>query len=312
MDEQHGNHEHHAGGRDVDAYIIAASVLVSAIILSAVVLSVGGNAVVSLQSINAKVTDLKAAVAVLAKPTASPTPTAVPTPGPTVIPSAPPAPNYEGKLGAISLEGRPVEGKEDARFTLVEFSDFECPYCGRFVTDSLPGLKPLVDDGTLKIVFKQFPLDISCNPLMQRQLHGNACNASVASLCAQEQGKFWEMHDKLFANQQALSADDLNKYAREIGLDGSEFSSCLNASNFTAEIVEDVQEGSAAGVGGTPAFLLFVPSKLPQSKLSAIASAAGVYAQGISFLEGPDGKTVVRIVGALPADVFKAVMDNAG
>ncbi len=313
MDEQHVHHEHHAGGRGDGAYVIAASVLVSAIILSAVVLSVAGNAAASLQSINSKVSELKSAVALLSKPAAAPTalPTSIPTAGPTVVPSAPPAPAYEGTLADITIEGRPVEGEPSANFTLVEFSDFECPYCGKFFTDSMPGLEPFVESGELKIVFKQFPLDNTCNPLMQRQLHSSACRAATASLCAHEQGKFWEMHDKLFANQQALSADDLNGYAKGMGLEESGFASCLEANNKTVEIVEDIREGSSAGIAGTPAFLLYLPSRLPQERLSDIASAAGVYAQGLSFLESQDGKTVVRIVGALPADVFKAVLDNA-
>ena len=111
-----------------------------------------------------------------------------------------------------SVADAPSLGRADAPVTLVEFSDFQCPFCGRFFATTLPALKKdYIDTGKLRYVFRDFPLD---------QLHPNARKAAEAAHCAGEQGKYWEMHDVLFQNQRALAPSQLTEYARAVGVAG--------------------------------------------------------------------------------------------
>ncbi|MFH1199507.1 MAG: thioredoxin domain-containing protein [Candidatus Micrarchaeota archaeon] len=295
-------------GKNDGAYIIAASILVCAVIFSAVALSTAGNLNVALQSLSSQLAGIKSAIASVAIPSA--------------VPSAPPdatatpQPGLAGKIGGVTMQGRPVQGNS-TKVAIVEFSDFQCPFCESFYTQSLPAIKPYVESGKARLVFKQFPLDIACNNLMTQQLHPNACRAATASLCAFDEGKFWPMHDKLFENQQALSQADLEKYAAAIGLDAAKFSSCLNQSNAyanqsnsSAVIAQDIAEGAQLGISGTPGFLIYTSSSPTPELLAKIAASAGGLASEIELLEGPDGNLVVRIVGALPGEAFTAVLDN--
>ncbi|HIH11582.1 TPA: DsbA family protein [Candidatus Woesearchaeota archaeon] len=144
-----------------------------------------------------------------------------------------------------------VLGKKDAPVTIVEFSDYQCPFCGRFFEQTLPELKKnYVDTGKVKIVFKDFPLSF----------HPEAEPAAIAANCAGEQGKYYPFHDKVFANQESISADNYKKWARELGLNMANFEKCLQDPKQKEEIRKDLQEGTAAGVQGTPAF--FVNGKL--------------------------------------------------
>jgi len=138
----------------------------------------------------------------------------------------------------------PAKGPENAPVTIIEFSDFECPFCGR-VTPTLEQVLANYGD-QVRLVFRQFPLT----------MHPHAQKAAEASLCAREQGKFWEMHDAMFADQKALGVDQLKAKAGELGLDAEAFGTCLDEGRFAAKIAADVADGTKAGVGGTPA--LFV------------------------------------------------------
>jgi len=142
-----------------------------------------------------------------------------------------------------------VSGNFDAKVTLVEFSDFECPFCVKLE----PTLKQLLNDynGKIRLVYKQNPL----------AMHKNAEKAAEASECASEQGKFWEYHDKLFGlNGQGLSIDVLKKIAADLGLDANQFNSCLDSGKFTDKIAKDMAEAKTKGVTGAPA--TFVNGKL--------------------------------------------------
>ena len=109
----------------------------------------------------------------------------------------------------ISIEGEPVLGNSDAPVTFVEISDFQCPYCGKFARETFTQIKKeYIDNGKVNAVFKNFPLPS----------HTYSQKAAEAGECANEQGKFWEYQEKLFANQSALSITDLKKYAQELGL----------------------------------------------------------------------------------------------
>ncbi len=147
----------------------------------------------------------------------------------------------------ISVDDDAVKGDPNAKVTIVEFSDFQCPFCGRFFRDTLPSIeKEYVATGKVKMVFRDFPLSF----------HENAQKAAEAAECAHEQGKFWEMHDKLYNNQQALAVSDLKKYAADLKLDTTKFNSCLDSSKYKQETQNDEADGQKYGVSGTPAFFI--------------------------------------------------------
>ena len=142
-------------------------------------------------------------------------------------------------------EKAPSKGPRSAPFTLVEFSDFQCPFCSRF----FPTLKQLEQQygDTLRIVYRQYPLT---------KLHPYAFKAAEASLCASEQGKFWEMHDLLFQDQARISVNDLKVKASRLGLNQKKFDTCLDSGQFASQVQEDLDEGAQIGVDGTPALFL--------------------------------------------------------
>ena len=163
----------------------------------------------------------------------------------------------------IKIGDAPVKGPASAKVTVIEFSDFQCPFCGRVN----PTLKEIEDQykGKIKIAFRNLPLPF----------HDKAHLAAEAALAANEQGKFWAMHDKLFANQQALDRPSLEKYAQELGLNMNKFTAALDSGKFKDKVDSDAKEGAAVGATGTPTF----------------------------FING------TRLVGAQPADKFKEVID---
>lgn len=162
----------------------------------------------------------------------------------------------------VSIEGSPVLGEGEAPVTLVEFSDFHCPYCKR-VEDTLKAL--LTQYGTkVKLVYRQFPI---------QGLHPQARRAAEASLCAHDQGKFWEYHDILFEQSPKAADDDLKSYAEQVGLDSKKFSSCLFRSVHHETVQRDLDEGNRLGLEGTPAFFIngrFINGAQPLEKFVQI------------------------------------------
>jgi protein-disulfide isomerase len=138
----------------------------------------------------------------------------------------------------------PSRGPEQAKVTIVEFSDFQCPYCGREYGVIEKLMKDY--DGKVRLVFRNFPLEF----------HPFAAKAAEAAECAADQGKFWQLHDKMFTNQDKLAVDDLKRYAKDIGLDTGKFDKCLDSGEKQAAVAEDQKAGQAAGVSGTPAFFV--------------------------------------------------------
>ena len=138
----------------------------------------------------------------------------------------------------------PSRGPDNATVTIVEFSDFQCPYCGRVV----PTVEKLMKDydGKVRLVFRHFPLSF----------HPFAAKAAEAGACAADQGKFWQMHDKMFGNQQKLAVDDLKAFAKDIGLDQGKFDKCLDSGEKAPLVSADEKDGEQAGVSGTPAFFI--------------------------------------------------------
>jgi len=144
----------------------------------------------------------------------------------------------------LAINGAPFKGAEKPKITLVEFSDFQCPYCSRAIAEVDTILKAYPKD--IKLVFKQFPLEI----------HSEAQLAAEASLAANAQGKFWPMHDKMFANFRKLSRDNVFLWAKESGLDMDKFKADIQSGKFRTVVEKDVKDGFEAGVQGTPTFFI--------------------------------------------------------
>jgi protein-disulfide isomerase len=177
-----------------------------------------------------------------------------------------------------SVAGAPTLGRADAPVTVVEFSDYQCPFCGRFFATVLPALKSeYMDAGKVRYVFRDYPLD---------QLHPLARKAAEAAHCAGEQGRYWEMHDALFQNQRSLSPPQLGEHARALGLDSARFEECLSSGRYAAQIERGLADGAAAGVQGTPGFVIG-------------RTKAGDVVEG----------TPVR--GAQPLETFRQIIDRA-
>ena len=145
------------------------------------------------------------------------------------------------KRYSVDLKGAPAMGPEDATVTVVEFSDFQCPFCAR-VMPTLKRVKETYGD-QVQIVWKNFPLTA---------IHPQAFGAAQAGQCAQEQGMFWEYHDRLFANQQALEPDSLKTHAAAVGLDAAAFSACLDTAKYADLVQEQMGIGTSLGVSSTP------------------------------------------------------------
>src|SRR5262249_23608448 len=145
----------------------------------------------------------------------------------------------------IETAGYPSLGPNNAPITIIEFSDFECPFCGGL----FPTLKQIEKEyaDKVRVVYRQFPLTT---------VHPHAEKAAEASLCALEQQHFWEFHDSMFSNQRELTVDDLKKRAVDMKLDTGKFNECIDSGRQVAAIQKDVQEGSRAGVTGTPAMFI--------------------------------------------------------
>lgn len=174
-----------------------------------------------------------------------------------------------GDAAAVTVEGTdPALGAAHAKVTLVMFEDFECPFCGRFSRETLPRLLTReVKDGTLRIVWKDFPLSI----------HSHAAKAHEAARCAQAGGKFWEYHDLLFRNQDNLDISDLKRYARDVGLSGGQFDACLDSGKGAPLVKASQAEGFAAGVSGTPSFVIngrLIAGALPYETFESVISSA--------------------------------------
>ena len=134
-----------------------------------------------------------------------------------------------------------ARGPKDAKVTIVEYSDFQCPFCSRFHESMQEVMKNY--EGKVRWVYRHFPLD---------SIHPYARQASEATECANDQGKFWEYNDKLFANQQSIAPAYFTTLAKELGLDEKTFGDCLSSGKYKDKVEKQLQEGLAAGVQGTP------------------------------------------------------------
>lgn len=179
----------------------------------------------------------------------------------------------------ISIDDDPIIGNEDAPITIIEFSDFQCPFCARFHTQTLPLiLEEYIQEGKVRLVFRDFPI---------QSIHPNALPASIAANCAKEQDKFKEMHDALFENQSEWNRQDttnalalFSQYAAGMKLEQDVFDACLTSGKYIEEIRRDLDDGRNYGVSGTPGFFV-----------------------------GNDQVGYVELKGAQPFESFKKIID---
>ncbi len=154
----------------------------------------------------------------------------------------------EKSTGIVGVTGGAVLGKSDAPVTIVEFSDYQCPFCRRYSLTVFPILKrEYIDTGKVRYVFRDFPLT---------SIHQQAEKAHESAHCAGESNKYWEMHDVLFEKQNDLMVPSLKHYAEELGLDSTTFEECLDSGKYQVAIQKDVEDGGAAGIRGTPSFFV--------------------------------------------------------
>jgi protein-disulfide isomerase len=155
----------------------------------------------------------------------------------------------------IDVGQNPFKGGADAKVAIVLFSDFQCSYCQNFELNTLPQIESTYGN-SIKIYFRNFPLT---------QLHPNAMSAAMAAECANEQGKFWEMHDYLFNDQNGWSVAGALKfqdYATAIGLNTTQFINCLSSNKYQSLITQDMADGISYGIQGTPT--IFINGKMIQ------------------------------------------------
>jgi protein-disulfide isomerase len=150
-------------------------------------------------------------------------------------------------VATLNVKGEPFKGDQSARIAIVEYSDFECPFCGKYTREIYPQIiDRYVKTGKVRYYFRDLPLPI----------HANAMPAAIAARCAGDQGKFWEMHDSLFAHQSALSPKDFADRAATLGLDQAKFSDCIGTAKYGAAIRKVVAGARQMGIDGTPAFAI--------------------------------------------------------
>ena len=162
---------------------------------------------------------------------------------------------------AVDSNGFPAQGPATAPVTIVEFSDFQCPYCSK-LRPELEQVKAKYGD-KVRIVFRQFPL----------AMHQNAQKAAEAALCANDQGKFWQMHDAMFGDQAGLAPEGLKAKAKAIGLNEQTFAACLDGDKHSKDIQADMAAGTAAGVQGTPAMFVngrFINGAVPVDQITHV------------------------------------------
>ncbi len=159
--------------------------------------------------------------------------------------AAPSAPSSD--MTAL-IDDDTIKGSADAPVTIIEWSDFECPFCARFYEQTLGQIiEDYIETGKVKFVYRDFPLN---------SIHPNAQKAAEAAECADEQGKFWEMHDMLFEKGVSGGVASFKQYAEDLGLDTAEFNDCLGSGKMALEVAKDMRDGQAMGIGGTPGFII--------------------------------------------------------
>ena len=179
----------------------------------------------------------------------------------------------------VSVDGASIKGDKTAKVTMVEFTDYQCPFCSRYYRQTWPELeRDYVNTGKVKLALRALPLE---------SIHPQAFKAAEASYCAGAQGKFWEMHDRLFASRSTLARKDLSAHAQTLGLDVAAFDECLDGGAATTRIRQDLVDADKAGAKATPTFFI-----------------------GLTDPDSAQVKAVRVIRGARPYKVFKEAIDS--
>lgn len=195
------------------------------------------------------------------------------------VPRAQPRPAAEMVDFTMSIDGAPRIGARGAKIAIIEFSDFECPFCARHFETTLREIeRDYVDTGKVVYVLRDFPIP---------KLHPHAMKAAEAAHCAGDQGKFWEMHALLFTNHTRLERSDLMDHAQLLGLDLKKFQDCLDGTGYAEAVKKSMDDAEKVGVNSTPTFFL-------------------------GLVQGETGtvKAVMRISGAYPYSVFKEAIES--
>jgi protein-disulfide isomerase len=178
----------------------------------------------------------------------------------------------------LALHGEPVKGDSVARVAIIEYADFECPFCGQYMRQAYPQIvENYIRTGKIKYIYRDLPLS----------MHPHAMLAAQAARCAGDQGKFWEMHDSLFANQAALTEKDMSDRAQSLGMDSAQLTQCLSSEKYSDEIRKSEAEAQSMGIQGTPTFFI------------------GVIQENGNVL-----KVEKTIMGAHPYETFKSDLDE--
>lgn len=184
----------------------------------------------------------------------------------------------------------PILGDKNAEITVIEFSDFQCPFCEKAYSGAMTELKnsDYFKNGEVNLIFKQLPL-VSIHPYAQK--------AAEASLCADEQGKFWEMHDKLFENNNALTIANIKSYASQLNLDTTKFNKCLDDGKYASEVSKESAQAASVGGSGTPFFIIAKDGKggviSGACPWAAFKTAIDATISGKSWSQTPGSCTVV-------------------
>jgi protein-disulfide isomerase len=179
----------------------------------------------------------------------------------------------------LTIDGYPSKGSQSAKLILIEFTDYQCPFCGRHFQQTSPQIeRDYVNTGRVRHVVRDFPIE---------SIHKEALKPAEAAHCAGEQGQYWQMHERLFKDQNALTGDHLSAYAGALGLDVQSFKQCLDSNKYAVRIRQDLAEAQKLGVQATPSFFL-----------------------GVAEPGGSSAKVVKMISGAHPYTVFKATIDS--
>ena len=186
-----------------------------------------------------------------------------------------------GVVGAmLPTEGKPAQGSPTAKVTIMEVSDYHCPFCRRQTQQTFPQLNDeFIKTGKVRYLFVDYPI---------AQLHPSAARAHEAAACAGEQGKYWEMHNSLFANAPAKDDATLTAQAQAVGVNTTAFAACLSGGRYTSQVKASVARMEQLGIGGTPLTLI-----------------------GLTPAPGQPMKIVSYVYGARPYADFKAALDAA-
>lgn len=180
----------------------------------------------------------------------------------------------------VSIDDDPMKGDPNAPITIIEFSDYECPFCGRFYANTLPLIEEnYINTGKINFVYRDFPI---------QSIHPNALPAALAAECADDQNSFWQFHDMIFENKSTWEKldgeklfNEFGQYAVVLGLNIEEFNSCLESNKHLNEIRSDLQDGQSYGVSGTPGFFI-----------------------------GNDNSGYIKVSGAKPYPIFEEILEE--